>query len=172
MTPSQPLDTSHTSMDLVSTCDTEPVQFIGTVQGHGAVLVFDRQAPYRLLGASQKWREVVSPVLEEGEELSDIFPSSVVAAILEADDPPRLLSEVQSGPELSVHLVGDRILVEAEKVDGAADFEPINCLHSCLSGMSRARCSVSLLKRACCKASDEPGDREGDDLSLLARLDW
>ena len=151
MTPSQPLHAWHTSMDLLTGCDTEPVQFIGTVQAHGAVLVFDREAPYRLLGASQDWRETVSSVLEEGEELSDIFPPAVVAAILEADDLPRLLSEAESGPELSVHLSGDRILLEAEQVDGAADFDPINCLHSCLSGMSRARCSVGLLKELAAK---------------------
>jgi light-regulated signal transduction histidine kinase (bacteriophytochrome) len=133
-------------LDLTS-CDLEPVHLIGTVQSHGALLIFEAQSG-ALREASTNWPSFLPPTEAKARHLNDIFPSPIVESLNEIETSDRAVVLNQTlceAAEISAHRIKDHLIVELESTKAAIDFDSVSGLNTIMRGISRAANSTDYL---------------------------
>ncbi len=132
----------------LTTCDLEPVHMIGTVQSHGALLVFSKDG--ELLESSENWPTLLGHQ-RRPLSLQNAFPPSLLSSLqaVVASDRAFVLSQpLEHGAEVSAHRADDgRLVVEVESTNDARPFNPIGSLNSVLYSLSQAQSATDYLSR-------------------------
>lgn len=148
-------------------CADEPIHVPGTIQPHGAMLVFDAD------GLLETWSENVTALLDLHPSLGQTvqqlqLPAQVLAMVetclvaIESGDAFPLSREVDFGAGLYdciVHAHGGRVLVEFERRDVALDTLGIFALkaHNALDRLKRQKSVQALLQMATDQVRDITG---------------
>lgn len=143
-------------VDLTS-CDMEPVHRIGTVQSHGALLVFSQDG--ELLDTSRNWRQFL-PREDLPSRLEGAFEGPVLESlrrIENADHTFVLPCTLANGVEISAHRAGERLVVELEGTHKAVSFDPVASLNSVMHELRVAQSSTEFLSILATKLAEQLG---------------
>lgn len=143
-------------VDLTS-CDMEPVHRIGTVQSHGALLVFSQDG--ELLDTSRNWRQFL-PREDLPSRLKGAFEGPVLESlrrIENADHTFVLPCTLANGVEISAHRAGERLVVELEGTHKAVSFDPVASLNSVMHELRVAQSSTEFLSILATKLAEQLG---------------